>query len=201
MSTLHIRVARLAQEHPELRHHLVPLLRKHALDRNAGFLDFLKRKPAKVKNKSGILSSILLPGQPSGPLALALNAVRGIRLHSVTILDWEAKDNGDTLVVDFDVLFERPDRPDPDDLPRNYESDYRRALQPLAKEISALLNTTTLATVEYDMDRGIIEGKDPQISTPYQAIFKLPRGTSQEQMTQALNPSPARVASRYARRR
>ncbi len=204
MSPLHLRLARLAHERPELRPHLAPLLLANS--REAGFLDFLKRKPSRPKNKSGLLASITLPGQPNGPLARALNTFRRPLLAAVKVVDWEAKDNGDTLVVDFDAYFDLPDggvRVDPDYLgPPNYQIEFKKALQPLAKEISDLLNAPVLATVEYDQDRALSDlSYDARMETPYRATFKVPRGTSEGMMPSSpLQPSPLRVAARYRRR-
>ena len=204
MSPLHLRLARLAKERPELRPHLAPLLLANS--REAGFLDFLKRKPVRPKNKSGLLASITLPGQPEGPLARALNTVRRPLLVSAEVIDWEAKDNGDTLVVDFDAYFDLPNegvRVDPDYMgPPNYQIEFKKALQPLAREISDLLNAPVVATVEYDPDLNIGDlGFDYRMKTTYRATFKVPRGTSEEMMSSSpLQPSPLRVAARYRRR-
>lgn len=183
----------MRNENPPARSRSMPRQRHNT--RDAGFLDFLKRNPPPTKIKTGILPSILLPAQPSGPLSRALNSARVPRLHSVLTLDWEVKDNGDTLVVDFVTYTETPERMDPDYLPLNYEREYQRALQPLAKELSLVLNAPVVATVAYDLKRSIDEDVDPQTNTPYCATFKLPRGTAQEQIYP--QPSPVRVASRY----
>jgi hypothetical protein len=157
----------------------------------AAFLDFLKKRPAApTKNRSGVLPSLVLPGQPTGPLARALNTVRTQGTQSVKVTDWETRDNGGTLIVDFDVYYEAPSQL------INYERSYQRALQPLAREISELLNAPATVTVNYDMERSLSEELDPEFGAPYRVTLKVPRGAA----TNPMQPSPLRVARRYASR-
>lgn len=160
----------------------------------AGFLDFLKKQPlGPTPERSGVLPALVLPNLPTGPLNRALNTVRPPLFRSVKVTDWETKDQGKTLVVDFDAYYETPERPDPNAMPLNYERIYEKALQPLAKEISALVEAPAVVSVAYDVERALRENRDPQLEVPYRATFKLPRGTGLPSQ-----PSPLRVARRYA---
>lgn len=143
--------------------------------RDAGFFDFMRRKPVPIKVRGGILPSIVQPDNLNGPLTKTLNRVAQKHSSDLEITDWEVTNNGDTLVVTFRVTVPQPEMiyADGDLEFIDLSPNFNREIQPLIRELSVALGTKVSANV-------MSPDKITLVHYLYTMTLNLPPGTARQ---------------------
>lgn len=165
-------------------------------NRNAGFLDFLKRKSL-APVKGGLLASVLQPDNPRGPMRKFLDAVRNSHpiITSARVFDWSSLQQGDSLKVEIVASQQIPEGiEDPDLAGVNLAPYFQQQLNTLLREVGASLGARAEGTVT------LSDVISPGVES-YELYISLPPGTARSAPYEGTSyaPSPFRVASRYIR--